>query len=96
MANKNKEIIIGVVTAIFATIAGMYLSIELFSEFDFETSIGMIQKGKLVSQMITLGAVANLFVFFVFLKKKQDLRAKGVLIATIITALITLLMKYRN
>ena len=93
MVNKNKEISIGVATAIFATIAGMYLSIELFSEYDFETSIEMIQKGKLVSQMITLGAVANLFVFFVFIKKKQDLRAKGVLIATIITALITLLMK---
>lgn len=93
MENKKKEIGIGILIAVFATIAGMFLYIELFSKYDFEMSLEMIRKGNLVSQMITLGAVANLFVFFVFLKKKQDLRARGVLIATIITAFITLIMK---
>lgn len=92
MKNK-KEIGIGFLVALFATFAGMFLYIELFSDYSFEVTIDMIQKGNLASQMITLGAVGNLFVFFVFLKKKQDLRAKGVLIATIVTAFVTLLMK---
>jgi hypothetical protein len=40
-----------------------------------------------------LAAVSNLFVFFVFIKKKQDNRAKGVLLATILIALTTLVLK---
>lgn len=91
--NNKKEIGIGFLVALLATLSGMFLYIELFSEYEFEATIHMIKEGNLVSQMITLGAVGNLFVFFVFLKKKQDLRAKGVLIATILTAFVTLLMK---
>ena len=34
----------------------------------------------------------NLFVFLVFIKKKQDYRARGVLITTIIMALFTLIL----
>lgn len=93
MEHKKKEIGIGVLVAILATLAGMFLYVQLFSKYEFDATLGMIYEGELVSQMITLGAVGNLFVFFVFLKKNQDLRAKGVLIATIITAFMTLIMK---
>lgn len=92
--HRSKEIIIGFSVAIFATLAGMYLYVELFSDYDFITTFEMIQDGDLYGQIITLGAVANIFVFFVYLKKNQEARAKGVLLATILIALVTLLSKF--
>jgi len=92
--HQLKEISIGFAVAIFATMAGIYLYVELFSNFDFVTTFKMIQDGDLYGQIITLGAVANIFVFFVYLKKNQEARAKGVLLATILIALVTLLSKF--
>lgn len=92
--HQKKEVLIGFLVAIFATLSGIYLYVELFSEFDFITTWEMIQDGDLYGQIITLGAVANIFVFFVYLKKNQENRAKGVLLATILTALVTLFTKF--
>lgn len=91
---QNKEVLIGFLVAISATLSGIYLYVELFSEFDFITTWEMIQDGDLYGQIITLGAIANIFVFFVYLKKNQENRAKGVLLATILTALVTLFTKF--
>ncbi len=54
----------------------------------------MIGEGDLYGKVLSLAAIPNLFVFFIFIKKKQDNRAKGVLIATILTALTTLIIKF--
>ena len=54
----------------------------------------MIHDGKLYVKVISLAAIPNLFVFFIFIKKKQDNRAKGVLLATILTAIATLILKF--
>lgn len=91
---QKKEVLIGFLVAISATLSGIYLYVELFSEFDFITTWEMIQDGDLYGQIITLGAIANIFVFFVYLKKNQENRAKGVLLATILTALVTLFTKF--
>lgn len=91
---NGKEIMIGFCIAIIATLGGIYLYIELFSKFDFVTTFEMIEDGDLYGQIITLGAVANIFVFFVFLKKNQELRARGVLLATILIAFVTIFTKF--
>ncbi|WP_139955727.1 hypothetical protein [Flavicella sediminum] len=94
MKKQQKEIVIGFLVAIFATLSGMYLYVELFSKHGFAETFQMIEDGDLYGQIITLGAVSNIFVFFVYLKKKQELRAKGVLMATIVIALFTLFTKF--
>tara|TARA_B100000809_G_scaffold149298_1_gene146809 strand:- start:18824 stop:19111 length:288 start_codon:yes stop_codon:yes gene_type:complete len=94
MKRSRKEISIGFIVAIFATFSGVYLYVELFSKYDLVTTFEMVQDGDLYGQIITLGAVANIFVFFIFLKKKQEARAKGVLMATIVIALFTLYSKF--
>ena len=88
--SQAKEVVIGFCVAMFATLGGVYLYVELFSKYDFVTTLEMIQDGDLYGQIITLGAVANIFVFFIYLKKNQEARAKGVLLATIVIALVTL------
>ena len=89
MGYLKKEISIGFLISIIATVCGVFLYIQYFSKYGFEETIQMIQKGNLYAQVLSLAALPNLFIFFVFIKKKQDYRARGVLMASILTALIT-------
>lgn len=86
----RKEILIGIIVALIATAFGCFLFIEFFSQFDFDKTIGLIKDGALEGKILVLGALANFFVFFVFLKKKQVYRARGVLIASFCIAFIVL------
>ena len=90
----KKEILIGFLVAIFATMSGFYLYIKLFSKFDFKETLEIIRQGNLIGKVLGLAAIPNLFVFFVFLKKKQDYRARGVLMATILIAILMLGLKF--
>ncbi len=40
----RKEILIGIATGIFATIAGFYLYVELFIDSDFQRAFAFIHK----------------------------------------------------
>ena len=90
----NKEIAIGIVVAIIATATGFFGYAEFVSDLGFDETIDFIIKGKLYGKVLTLAAIPNLFVFFVFIKKKQDYRARGVLIFTIILAVIVSVLKF--
>ncbi|MCF6168269.1 hypothetical protein [Lutibacter sp.] len=84
----KKELLIGFVVALIATSFGCFIFIEFFSNFDFYKSLALIKDGNLEGKVLVLGAIANFFVFFVFLKKKQIYRARGVLLETFLIALI--------
>lgn len=90
----KKEIAIGFLVSLFATACGMFIYLQYFSRFGFTETIEMIQKGGTLGSVITLSALPNLFVFFVFLKKSQDYRARGVLLGTIFIAFVTLVLKF--
>ncbi len=94
MGTVKKEILIGVLVALFATSAGCYLYIEHFSKMGFNETVKLIEDGDLYGKILAIAAIPNLFVFFVYIKKKQDNRAKGVLLATILIALTTLILKF--
>ena len=89
----RKEILLGFLVSVFATFCGMFIYIEFVSRYTFDVTMQLIKDGNLYAQVIALSAIPNLFVFFIFLKKKQDYRARGVLIATMLTALITFVLK---
>ena len=94
MGTVKKDILIGFIISLFATAAGVFLYLEYFSRYSFDETLKMIGEGDLYGKVLSLAAIPNLFVFFIFIKKKQDNRAKGVLIATILTALTTLILKF--
>ena len=94
MGTVKKEISIGFVISILASACGVFLYLQYFSKYGFEETILMIQKGNLYAQVLSLAALPNLFVFFIFIKKKQDYRARGVLMASILTALVTFVLKF--
>lgn len=88
----KKEMLIGFAVALVATSFGCFVFIEFFSSFDFNKSIELIKEGNLEGKVLVLGAIANFFVFFVFLKKKQIYRARGVVLETFLIAFIVLLL----
>ena len=89
----KKELLIGFVDALIATSFGCFIFLEFFSNFNFYKSLEFIKEGSLEGKVLVLGAIANFFVFFVFLKKKQIYRARGVLMETFLIALIVLFLK---
>ena len=92
MSNR-KEIVIGFVVGIIANVFGTLLYMLLFSDLGIvETFNAAIDQGHMGS-LLALGAILNLVAFFGFLRIKRDHRARGVMIATLLTALIILFYK---
>ncbi len=89
----KKELLIGFAVGIIANTIGTLLYILLFSDLGItETFQAAIQQGH-IGSLLALGAILNLVAFFLFLRIRRDNRAKGVLIATILTALLILYYK---
>ena len=91
--NRKKEIIIGFVVGIIANTIGTLLYIVLFSDFSVSETIQVALEQGHIGSILALGAILNLIAFFGFLKIGRDARARGVLIATLLTAMIILYYK---
>ena len=90
----KKEILIGFLIGLLATAFGFYIYVEFVSTYSFEETLIILDEGNLYGKVLGLAAIPNLFVFFIFLKKKQELRARGVLLACIVIALMILVSKF--
>ena len=90
----KKEMLIGFIIALIATVFGFYLYLVFLSPYEFEESIKVIKEGVLWGKVLSLAAIPNLFVFFIYLKKKQDYRARGVLLASFLIAFIILILQF--
>ncbi len=89
----KKKIFVGFLTGTIATAAGMFLYISLFSEMNVESTVKDAIKNDYLGKIIALGAALNFLPFFVFLKKDQIYQARGVLLATLLTAIIIAVIK---
>lgn len=90
---NSKEIIIGFIVGIIANTFGTLLYILLFSDLGIvETFNAAIEQGH-IGSLLALGAILNLAAFFGFLRIKRDQRAKGVMLATLVTALVIMMYK---
>lgn len=90
----KKEILIGFVIGIIANLTGSYLYIFFFSKYSLETTIQISLEQDILGNIIALGALLNLGVFFIFLKKKKYYRARGVIMATLLAAIIIVIAKF--
>lgn len=82
-----KNIIIGFVLSILATIAGIYVYLELISQVSVEKTWQSILQNGMLSTVIALGSIPNILLFFVFIKRKEDYKARGVMLGVIVAAL---------
>ena len=91
--NTKKETAIGFVVGIIANTLGVLLYILLFSDLGLVETYQAAVEQEHVGSLLALGAVLNLVAFFGFLRLRRDYRARGVLMATVLTALIILYYK---
>ena len=94
----KKNVFIGFIVGLLANLLGLFLAATLLGKLsDNNDSFIEVYKAAqtegFLGKLLSLGAIVNLIVFFVFLKKKQDYKARGVLLATLIVAIITFLIK---
>jgi hypothetical protein len=90
----KKELIIGILVGILANAIGLMATATILGQGDdFTTVIKAAANEGFLGKLISLGAILNLISFFIFIKKRQDYRARGVLIATVCIAVFTFLFK---
>lgn len=94
MGTLKKEVFTGLIIGLLANIAGSYLYIYFFSDYNLNETIQNALAQDVLGNIIALGAILNLFVFFIFIKKNQIYRARGVVFATVVSALIILISKF--
>ena len=90
----RKQILIGFLVGLLATFLGFYLYVEFVLGGSFQESLAVINKKNLYGQVLSIAAIPNLFAFFVFIKKRQDYKARGVLIATFLVAFLILILQF--
>ena len=91
---KTKEVFFGLIIGIIANCVGVLLTvIIIFSEYRLTNIIELINSSidnNYITKLISLGAVINLIVFFLLLKYDNTEKARGVLIATFLMAILTI------
>lgn len=89
----KKEIFIGFAIGIASNILGMLIYILIFSELPVWETVEESFQGDFIGTLITAGAILNFLPFFIFLKREQTYRARGVLMASIFAALVIAFIK---
>tara|TARA_B110000858_G_scaffold67682_1_gene78600 strand:- start:1230 stop:1511 length:282 start_codon:yes stop_codon:yes gene_type:complete len=91
--NNKKEVLLGVIYGVISSFIGLIIAILILSEnSSIIESLKNSYYENFLGKLISLGAILNVIVFFVFMKKKQDQRAKGILLSTIFLAILTLIL----
>jgi len=84
----KKKIFIGFILSILTTLAGSYLYMEFVMQNGFEASWQWMLETHNQGIILSLGALPNLLLFFVFLKRREEYKARGVMIGVILVALL--------
>ena len=91
---NKKEVFFGLFSGFLANFLGVIITIiVLFQETNSSNIFKIINDSFLdnsITKLISLGAILNLIVFFIFLKYDYEDRARGVLLATFIIAILTI------
>ncbi|QDO93614.1 hypothetical protein FNB79_06355 [Formosa sediminum] len=91
----KKEVFIGFIVGVIANLMGLLLAALILGQGD---DIIMVIKAAaaedFLGKLISIGAVLNLAAFFIFIKKRQDYRARGVILATVCIAVFTFIFKF--
>lgn len=93
----KKEVFIGFIMGIIATISGVTLCTLIISKVksvSFDQVLSNFQAEDKLWMLLALGAIPNLLVFFLMLKKNLDYRARGIVLATMLVAFIVFALNF--
>ena len=87
---NKKDLILGFLIGFATTLLGSYIFITLFTEFKFIAGIQIMKSQGNLGKLITLGSILTLIAFGILLKMNKEMMARGVVLAVIAMAILTL------
>ena len=91
---NKKNVFIGMLVGLIANSIGLFFAATLLGNGDdFLQVLKAASSEGFLGKLVSLGAILNLVAFFIFIKKKQDYRARGVLLLTLFVAVLTFVFK---
>ena len=85
---KRKDQIIGFIAGIVVNVIGVIAYVLIFSKFSIATTLQDAYYKRYLGKLILLGALLDLAIFFFFINRYENERARGVLIASCVLAFI--------
>lgn len=89
---KKTDLFIGFILGIAVALLGTFLFLISFTEYIAVSDLQLIKQEGILGKVITLGAILNIAMFFLLLKINKELMARGIVLATIILALLTVFL----
>ncbi|MGO4905652.1 hypothetical protein [Flavobacterium sp. W20_MBD1_R3] len=87
---NKKDLLFGFLIGCATTLLGSYVFITFFTEFKFIAGLQIIKSQGNLGKIITLGSILTLLTFGILLKLNKEMMARGVVLAVIVLAIITL------
>ena len=87
---NKKDLLLGFLIGFATTLLGSYLFITLFTDFKFIAGIQILKSQGNLGKIITLGCILTLIAFGILLKMNKEMMARGVVLAVIVLAILTL------
>lgn len=88
---KQTDFLFGFILGIATALAGTLLFLEFFTGSGIRSIMTIKQLG-LLGQVITIGSLLNIIVFFIMIWRKRDMMAKGIILATLTLAILTIML----
>lgn len=85
------HLLYGFLIGIAVATLGCYGYVEIFTEYSFLEGFKILKFQGFAGMLITLGTVPNLAVFFLLLRLKKELMARGIVLAVIVLAFVSFL-----
>lgn len=82
----------GFVVAIILAILGCYLFLLWFTDYTFLAGLQIIKSQGNLGKIVALGSILDLLAFGILLQLKQEMMARGVVLAVICITILTLFL----
>ncbi len=89
---KYKDLVLGVLIGFCSAILGIIIFLKAFTFYDPFNDLELLKQQGILGKVVTLGAILNIIVFFILLKKGKDVMARGVILSLILLTIITLFL----
>jgi len=85
--NIKVEVLTGILFGFIATAFGFYFYAQVFNHFSMKFIKKLILEEDMLGEILAYSAIPNLLAFFVFIKRGEDYKARGVILATMLVAI---------
>lgn len=89
---SKKQFFAGLILGLIGTFIGCYLYLALFTNYNLSQGFYILKAQGALGKLITLGSVINLLLFGIFLKTNKEMMARGVILAVILVAVLTIFL----